>query len=91
MRRAFTLVEILIIVVILGILAAIVVPQFHQAEGKRIYTIPDNEMVIEKNEDGMLVITLDLPENMGDDITPEMLDEVIVTIHFTPPPEKQEQ
>lgn len=34
MRRAFTLVEILIVVVILGILAAIVVPQFTGATGE---------------------------------------------------------
>ncbi|MDX2132918.1 MAG: type II secretion system protein [Planctomycetota bacterium] len=33
-RRAFTLVEILIVVVILGILAAIVVPQFANATGQ---------------------------------------------------------
>lgn len=33
-RRAFTLVEILIVVVILGILAAIVVPQFNNATGE---------------------------------------------------------
>jgi general secretion pathway protein G len=33
LRRAFTLVEILIVVVILGILAAVVVPQFARAVG----------------------------------------------------------
>lgn len=34
MRRAFTLVEILVVVVVLGILAAIVVPQFASATGQ---------------------------------------------------------
>ncbi len=44
-RRAFTLVEILIVVVILGILAAIVVPQFAQAsdEARKGTTIHELE------------------------------------------------
>jgi general secretion pathway protein G len=42
-RRAFTLVEILIVVVILGILAAIVVPQFSQASSEaRLNTMLGN-------------------------------------------------
>ena len=34
MRRAFTLIEILIVVVILGVLAAIVIPQFTDVTGE---------------------------------------------------------
>ena len=40
-RYAFTLIEILIVVVILGILAAIVVPKFTNASNKTAITIPN--------------------------------------------------
>ena len=43
-RRAFTLVEILIVVVILGILAAIVVPQFGGASGEAAAGTANHEL-----------------------------------------------
>jgi type IV pilus assembly protein PilA len=43
-RHAFTLVEILIVVVIIGILAAIVIPRFNNARGKSLAAALKNDL-----------------------------------------------
>ena len=51
-RKAFTLVEILIVVVILGILSAIVVPQFSNATQHAPSTAPHSQLDPQSNQQG---------------------------------------
>ena len=44
MRKAFTLIELLIVIVIIGILAAIAIPKFANSKSKSYYTAMKNDL-----------------------------------------------
>ncbi|MEM8834326.1 MAG: type II secretion system protein [Planctomycetota bacterium] len=83
LARAFTLVEILIVVVILGVLAAIVIPQFTTVNDEaRQATFASNLRIIEDGCALFLVSNGVWPEDGGSGTIPDGLDEYIPVNDF---------
>ena len=82
-RRGFTLVEIMIVVIIIGLLAALAIPAFHTSQrNAKSATFINDVRTYSAAAEVFSLETGDYPEDVGPGVMPTGLDEYIPTMKW---------